>query len=54
LFFDCLNLTGKLEEQAAEYSTLAGYIVMMFLDFHKQRVRKNLVQTHSKTSAPYI
>jgi hypothetical protein len=25
LFFDCLDLTGKLEEQAAEYSTLAGY-----------------------------
>jgi hypothetical protein len=24
LFFDCLDLTGKLEEQAAEYSTLAG------------------------------
>ena len=25
LFFDCLDLTGKIEEQAAEYSTLAGY-----------------------------
>ncbi len=24
-FFDWLNLAGKLEEQAAEYLTLAGY-----------------------------
>jgi hypothetical protein len=25
LFFDYIDLTGKLEEQAAEYPTLAGY-----------------------------